>query len=62
MFGERLVIANAVGCSSVWGGWEPSNPYTVSIPLGVVCLGLVSAQQLGILRAASRLRLPRVLS
>ncbi|WIA16310.1 hypothetical protein OEZ85_013010 [Tetradesmus obliquus] len=30
MFGERLVIANAVGCSSVWGGWEPSNPYTVT--------------------------------
>lgn len=34
MFGERLVIANAVGCSSVWGGWEPSNPYTVSSVVG----------------------------
>jgi pyruvate/2-oxoacid:ferredoxin oxidoreductase beta subunit len=31
MFGQRLVIANACGCSSVWGSWEPSNPYTVGL-------------------------------
>jgi pyruvate/2-oxoacid:ferredoxin oxidoreductase beta subunit len=30
MFGERMVVANATGCSSIWGGSAPSNPYTVS--------------------------------
>jgi hypothetical protein len=29
MFGERMVVANATGCSSIWGGSAPSNPYTV---------------------------------
>lgn len=30
MFGERLIIANATGCSSIWGGSAPSNPYTTN--------------------------------
>lgn len=30
LFGERLVIANATGCSSIWGADFPSNPYTVN--------------------------------
>eukprot|EP00878_Enallax_costatus_P018476 GHUV01019451.1.p1 GENE.GHUV01019451.1~~GHUV01019451.1.p1 ORF type:complete len:572 (+),score=182.65 GHUV01019451.1:295-2010(+) len=30
LFGERMIIANACGCSSVWGGWSPNNPYTVN--------------------------------
>lgn len=30
MFGERMTIANATGCSSIWGGSCPSNPYTVN--------------------------------
>eukprot|EP00956_Cyclotella_meneghiniana_P000944 scaffold1128_cov25-Cyclotella_meneghiniana.AAC.3 len=30
LFGERMVIANATGCSTIWGGSFPSNPYTVS--------------------------------
>jgi pyruvate-ferredoxin/flavodoxin oxidoreductase len=30
LFGERMLIANATGCSSIWGGSFPSNPYTVS--------------------------------
>ena len=29
LFGPRLLMANATGCSSVWGGDFPSNPYTV---------------------------------
>lgn len=29
LFGERLVIANATGCSSIWGGTWGTNPYTV---------------------------------
>jgi len=29
LFGDRLVIANASGCSSVWGGTASTNPYTV---------------------------------
>ena len=27
MFGERMVIGNATGCSSIWGGSAPSIPY-----------------------------------
>jgi pyruvate-ferredoxin/flavodoxin oxidoreductase len=30
MFGDRMVVANATGCSSIWGGSAPSNPYTVN--------------------------------
>lgn len=30
LFGERLVIANATGCSSIWGADFPSMPYTVN--------------------------------
>lgn len=30
MFGDRMIIANATGCSSIWGGSCPSNPYTVN--------------------------------
>ena len=29
MFGDRMFIANATGCSSIWGGSSPANPYTV---------------------------------
>ena len=28
MCGERMVVANATGCSSIWGGSAPSVPYT----------------------------------
>jgi pyruvate-ferredoxin/flavodoxin oxidoreductase len=34
LFGERMLIANATGCSSIWGGSFPSNPYTVSKKTG----------------------------
>ncbi len=27
LFGDRMVIANATGCSSIYGGSAPSNPY-----------------------------------
>ncbi|MDR2503961.1 MAG: pyruvate:ferredoxin (flavodoxin) oxidoreductase [Deltaproteobacteria bacterium] len=30
LFGERLVVANATGCSSVWGASTPSMPYCVN--------------------------------
>lgn len=30
LFGERMVVANATGCSSIWGGSVPSAPYTVN--------------------------------
>ena len=29
LFGDRLIIANATGCSSIWGAYMPSMPYTV---------------------------------
>ncbi len=30
LFGDRMYIANATGCSSIWGGSSPSTPYTVN--------------------------------
>jgi len=30
LFGERMIIANATGCSSIWGGSAPSIPFTVN--------------------------------
>ncbi|NNG01817.1 MAG: pyruvate:ferredoxin (flavodoxin) oxidoreductase [Desulfobacteraceae bacterium] len=30
MFGERMVIGNATGCTSIWGGSAPSIPYCVN--------------------------------
>lgn len=30
LFGDRMIVANASGCSSVWGSSVPSNPYTVN--------------------------------
>lgn len=30
LFGERMMIANATGCSSIWGGSFPATPYTVN--------------------------------
>ena len=30
LFGNELVIANATGCSSIYGGSAPSTPYTIS--------------------------------
>ena len=29
LFGENMIIANATGCSSIWGASYPSSPYTV---------------------------------
>ena len=31
LFGDRLMIANATGCSSVWAGSAPSIPYTTNL-------------------------------
>ncbi|MBC8016083.1 MAG: pyruvate:ferredoxin (flavodoxin) oxidoreductase, partial [Sporomusaceae bacterium] len=28
LFGDRMMVANATGCSSIWGGSAPSVPYT----------------------------------
>jgi len=28
LFGDRMMIANATGCSSIWGGSAPAMPYT----------------------------------
>jgi pyruvate-ferredoxin/flavodoxin oxidoreductase len=29
LFGDRMMIANATGCSSIWGASAPATPYTV---------------------------------
>ncbi len=34
LFGERMYISNATGCSSIWGGSAPSTPYTVNYKSG----------------------------
>ncbi len=30
LFGERMIIGNATGCSSIWGGSAPAIPYTTN--------------------------------
>ncbi|MCL1857613.1 MAG: pyruvate:ferredoxin (flavodoxin) oxidoreductase [Oscillospiraceae bacterium] len=30
LFGDRMYIANATGCSSIWGGSAPATPYTLN--------------------------------
>ncbi len=30
LYGDKMYIANATGCSSIWGGSSPSTPYTVN--------------------------------
>jgi pyruvate-ferredoxin/flavodoxin oxidoreductase len=30
LFGDRMIIANATGCSSIYGGSAPATPYTVN--------------------------------
>ena len=30
LFGDRMMIANATGCSSIWAGSAPATPYTVN--------------------------------
>ena len=30
LFGDRMYISNATGCSSIWGNSSPSTPYTVN--------------------------------
>ena len=34
LFGERMYISNATGCSSIWGGSAPATPYTVNRETG----------------------------
>ncbi|MBE6696001.1 MAG: pyruvate:ferredoxin (flavodoxin) oxidoreductase [Ruminococcaceae bacterium] len=34
LFGERMYISNATGCSSIWGGSAPATPYTVNHETG----------------------------
>jgi pyruvate-ferredoxin/flavodoxin oxidoreductase len=34
LFGERMIVANATGCSSIWGGSAPSTPYTSNYKSG----------------------------
>ena len=30
LFGDRMMVANATGCSSIWGGSAPAMPYTTN--------------------------------
>ena len=30
LFGDRMYVANATGCTSIWGNSSPSTPYTVN--------------------------------
>jgi pyruvate-ferredoxin/flavodoxin oxidoreductase len=34
LFGERMIVANATGCSSIYGGSAPSTPYTTNYKTG----------------------------
>ncbi len=39
LFGERMMVANATGCSSIYGGSAPSTPYCPSKKTGEVLHG-----------------------
>ncbi len=30
LYGEHMMVANATGCSSIWGGSAPATPYTIN--------------------------------
>ncbi|WP_010234928.1 pyruvate:ferredoxin (flavodoxin) oxidoreductase [Clostridium arbusti] len=30
LYGDRMMIANATGCTSIWGGSAPATPYTIN--------------------------------
>jgi Pyruvate:ferredoxin oxidoreductase and related 2-oxoacid:ferredoxin oxidoreductases, beta subunit len=30
LFGDRMMVANATGCSSIWGASSPSTPYCIN--------------------------------
>ena len=30
LYGDHMMVANATGCTSIWGGSQPSTPYTVN--------------------------------
>jgi len=30
LYGDHMMVSNATGCSSIWGGSQPSTPYTVN--------------------------------
>jgi pyruvate-ferredoxin/flavodoxin oxidoreductase len=34
LYGERMIVANATGCSSIYGGSAPSTPYTANYKSG----------------------------
>jgi pyruvate-ferredoxin/flavodoxin oxidoreductase len=34
LFGERMIVANATGCSSIYGGSAPSTPYRANLASG----------------------------
>lgn len=42
MFGDRMMVANASGCSSVYSGSAPSTPYTKNCCGERSCLGIIS--------------------
>lgn len=35
LYGERMMVANATGCSSIYGGSAPSSPYTTNYETGM---------------------------
>ena len=39
LFGDRMYVANATGCSSIWGGSAPSMPYTTNKDGHGSCMG-----------------------
>ena len=39
LFGERMMVANATGCSSIYGGSAPSTPYASKQERKRSCLG-----------------------
>ena len=47
LFGDRMYIANATGCSSIWGNSSPSTPYTVNAEGTWSCMVQLSVRGCG---------------
>ena len=65
MFGERMMIANATGCSSIWAASTPSTAYTTNLGQGSAWLTPYSkimrigfGMYLGVKQIEKRLKTP----
>ena len=45
LFGDRMMVSNATGCSSIYGGSAPSTPYTINKNGHGPCMGKLTVRR-----------------